>query len=277
MVDDNAWSPPKRRNGIGWIVLSGLLLPAGWIAWLLVALAGYNGVDSSNRSLSAQTIGDVVVTVVCAGVPLTGVVVLLVQRRRDRSVTLVGPVACAVFAVLAAGTLGYPTTGVARSWAADAERRAQPLTELETSRTQTEAEQDLAGVGELAVRALGEDVRSQDVVQVTLECPLSNLQEGTQYMWRWSVPSDPEGEPQTDAERQADQLPADEVERRLAPVREVLREAGLRDADPSGWDIRALGDDWLAEANASVTRASGDVMVETTCLAGGPGNGYVDE
>ncbi|WIB12300.1 hypothetical protein [Curtobacterium sp. MCPF17_052] len=166
---------------------------------------------------------------------------------------------------------------MAKSWAADAERRAQPLTELETSRTQTESEQDLAGVGELAVRALGEDVRSRDVVQVTLECPLSNLQEGTQYMWRWSVPSDPKAEPQTDSERQADRLPADEVERRLAPVRQVFREAGLRDADPYGWDIRALGDDWLAEANATVTRSSGDVMLETTCLAGGPGNGYDDE
>jgi hypothetical protein len=277
MVDDIAWSPPRRRNGIWWIVLSGLLLPAGWIGWLLVALAGYNGVDSSDRSLSAQTIGDVLVMVVCAGVPLTGVVVLLVQRRRDRTVTLVGPVACAVFAVLAAGTLGYPTVGVAKSWAEDAERRAQPLTELETSRTQSEAEQDLAGVGERAVRALGEDVRSRDVVQVTLECPLPNLQQGTQYMWRWSVPSDPEGEPQTDAERKADQLPGDEVERRLAPVRQVFRDAGLRDADQYGWDIRALGDDWLAEANAGVTKTSGDVMLETTCLAGGPGNGYDDE
>jgi hypothetical protein len=167
--------------------------------------------------------------------------------------------------------------GVAKSWAEDAERRAQPLTELETSRTQSEAEQDLAGVGERAVRALGEDVRSRDVVQVTLECPLSNLQQGTQYMWRWSVPSDPEGEPQTDAERKADQLPGDEVERRLAPVRQVFRDAGLRDADQYGWDIRALGDDWLAEANAGVTKTSGDVMLETTCLAGGPGNGYDDE
>jgi hypothetical protein len=277
MVDDIAWSPPRRRNGIWWIVASGLLLPVGWIAWLLVALAGYNGAGNSTHSLAAQTIGDVIVTVVCAGVPLTGVVVMLVQRRRDRSFTLVGPVACAVFAVLAAGTLGYPTTGVAKSWAADAERRAQPLTELETSRTQSQAEQDLAGGGDRAVRALGEDVRSRDVVEVTLECPLSNLQQGTQYTWRWSVPSDPKGEPQTDAMREADQLPGDEVERRLAPVREVFRDAGLRDADPYGWDIRALGDDWLAEANASVTRTSGDVMLETTCLAGGPGDGYGDE
>jgi hypothetical protein len=277
MVDDIAWSPPKRRNGIWWIVVSGLLLPAGWIAWLLVALAGYSGAGNSTHSLAAQTTGSVVVTVVCAGVPLAGVVVLLVQRRRNRSVTLVGPVACAVFAVLAAGTLGYPTVGVAEASAADAERRAQPLTALETSRTQAEAEQELAAVGERAVRALGQDVRPGDVEQFTRGCPLSNLQRGTEYTWRWHVPSDPEDEPQTDAEREADRLPDDEVERRLTPVREVFRDAGLRDAEPYGWDIRALGDDWLAEANAGVTKESGDVMVETTCLAGGPGDGVDDE
>ncbi|PZE80241.1 hypothetical protein [Curtobacterium sp. MCBD17_032] len=277
MVDDNVWSPPRRRNGIRWIVASGVLLPAGWIAWLLVALDGYSGAGNSTHSLAAQTTGSIFVTVVCAGVPLTGVVVLLVQRRRNRSVTLVGPVACAVFAVLAAGTLGYPTVGVAETSAADAERRAQPLTALETSRTQAEAEQDLAAVGERAVRALGEDVRPGDVEQFTRGCPLSNLQRGTEYTWRWQVPSDPEDEQQTDAEREADQLPDDEVDRRLAPVRQVFRDAGLRDTDPHGWHIRALGDDWLAEANASVTKESGDVMVETTCLAGGPGDGYDDE
>ncbi len=72
MVDDVAWSPPRRRNGIWWIVASGLLLPAGWVMWLLVALAGYNGAGNSTHTLSNQTIGSIVVTVVCAGVPLAG-------------------------------------------------------------------------------------------------------------------------------------------------------------------------------------------------------------
>ncbi|PZE62699.1 hypothetical protein DEI83_14920 [Curtobacterium sp. MCBD17_021] len=52
MMDDIAWSPPRRRNGIWWIVASGLLLPAGWIAWLLVALAGYDGAGNSTHSLA---------------------------------------------------------------------------------------------------------------------------------------------------------------------------------------------------------------------------------
>lgn len=277
MVDDVAWSPPRRRNGIWWIVASGLLLPAGWIAWLLVALAGYSGAGNSTHSLAEQTMGSIVVTVVCAGVPLTGVVVLLVQRRRDRSVTLVGPVACAVFAVLAAGTLGYPTAGVARSWTADEERRAQPLTELETSRSQAEAERDLADVGERAVRALGEDLRTGEVGRSTRGCPLSNLEQGTQYTWHWSATSVPEGDRRSDAERAADELPADELERRIAPVREVLRDVGLRDADAYGWDVREVGDGWLQEAYAGVTKVSGDVSIETTCLAGGPGDGYDDE
>ncbi|WIB27538.1 hypothetical protein [Curtobacterium sp. MCSS17_015] len=277
MMDDIAWSPPRRRNGIWWIVASGLLLPAGWIAWLLVALAGYNGAGNSTHSLATQTTRSIVVTAVCAGVPLTGVVVLLVQRRRDRSVTLVGPVACTVFAVLAAGSLGYPTVGVAETLAADADRRAQPLTELETSRTQTEAEHDLAGVGERAVRALSEDLRAGEVGRYTRQCPLSNLQQGTEYTWEWSASSVPDGDPRSDAERKADELPAAEVERRIAPVREVFRDAGLREVDPYGWDVRAIGDDWLREAYAGVTEVSGDVSIETTCLAGGPGDGYDDE
>jgi hypothetical protein len=277
MIDDIAWSPPRRRNGIWWIVASGLLLPAGWIAWLLVALAGYSGAGNSTHSLAAQTAGSIVVTAVCAGFPLIGVTVLLVQRRRDRSVTLVGPVACTVFAVLAAGTLGYPTVGVAESWAADADRRAQPLTELETSRTQAEVEHDLAAVGERAVRALGEDLRAGEVERYTRQCPLSNLQQGTEYTWRWSASSVPEGDPRSEAERKADELPAAEIERRIAPVRDVFRDAGLRDVDPYGWDVRAIGDGWLHEAYAGVTRVSGDVSVETTCFVGGPGDGYDDE
>ncbi|PZF56534.1 hypothetical protein DEJ23_10225 [Curtobacterium sp. MCSS17_008] len=277
MVDDDAWSPPRRRNGIWWIVASGLLLPAGWIAWLLVALAGYNGVDDSDQSLAAQTTGSLVVTLVCAGVPLAGVILLLGQRRRDRSVTLVGPVACAVFVVLAVGTLGYPTARVAQSWAADEHQRAQPPTALETSRTQVQVEQDLAEVGQRAVRALGEDVPAGEVLRYTRECPLSNLQRGTRYTWEWSVTSVPEGEPRSEDEREADELPADEVERRVAPVREVFRDAGLRDADPYGWDVRGLGDGWLAEAYAGVTKVSGDVSLETRCFAGGPGDGIGDD
>lgn len=277
MVDDIAWSPPRRRNGTWWIVASGLLLPVGWVAWLLVALAGYNGVDDSDQSLAAQTAGSIVVTVVCAGVPLAGLVLLLVQRRRDRSVTLVGPVACAVFAVLAAGTLGYPTARVAQSWAADEHRRAQPPTALETSRTQAQAERDLAAIGERSVRALGEDVRAGKVLRSSRECPLSNLQQGTRYTWQWSVTTVPEDQPRSEAEREADELPAAEVEQRVAPVREVFRDAGLRDADPYGWDLRGLGDDWLAEAYAGVSKVSGDVSLETRCFAGGPGDGIVDD
>ncbi len=279
MVDDVAWSPPRRRNGIWWIVASGLLLPAGWIAWLLVALAGYNGAGNSTHTLSNQTIGSIVVTVVCAGVPLTGLVLLLVQRRRDRSVTLVGPIGCAVFVVLAAVTLGYPTTRVAQSWAAEEEQRAQPPTATETSRTPAQAERDLAAVGERAVRAMGGDPETGDVVQFPRGCSLSNLERGTEYTWRWSFPADADAddEPQTEADRKADLLPQDQAEARLAPVREVFLDAGLRDADPLGWDIRAVGDDWLAEGNAGVTRTSGDVMIETTCLAGGPGDGYDDD
>ncbi|MCM3521508.1 hypothetical protein [Curtobacterium sp. P97] len=279
MVDDVAWSPPRRRNGIWWIVASGLLLPAGWIAWLLVALAGYNGAGNSTHTLSGQTGGSIVVTVVCAGVPLTGLVLLLVQRRRDRSVTLVGPIGCAVFVVLAAVTLGYPTTRVAQSWAAEEEQRAQPPTATETSRTPAQAERDLAAVGERAVRAMGGDPETGDVVQFPRGCSLSNLERGTEYTWRWSFPADADAddEPQTEADRKADLLPQDQAEARLAPVREVFLDAGLRDADPLGWDIRAVGDDWLAEGNAGVTRTSGDVMIETTCLAGGPGDGYDDD
>ncbi len=277
MVDDVAWSPPRRRNGIWWIVASGLLLPAGWVMWLLVALAGYNGAGNSTHTLSNQTIGSIVVTVVCAGVPLAGVVVLLVQRRRNRSVTLVGPIACAVFAVLAAVSLGYPTVGIARSWAAEDERRAQPPTAIETSRTQAQAEQDLTAVGERAVRAMGADFGSGEVGQYTAACALSNLDQGTQYRWRWSATSVPEDDPRSEAEREADELPAAELEQRIAPVRDVFRDAGLRDADPLGWDVRGYGDGWLHEAYAGVTEVSGEVDLETTCLAGGPGDGYDED
>lgn len=277
MVDDVAWSPPRRRNGIWWIVASGLLLPAGWVMWLLVALAGYNGAGNSTHTLANQTIGSIVVTVVCAGVPLAGVVVLLVQRRRNRSVTLVGPIACSVFAVLAAVSLGYPTVGIARSWAAEEEQRAQPPTAIETSRTQAQAEQDLTAVGERAVRAMGADFGSGEVGQYTAACPLSNLDQGTQYRWRWSASSVPEDDPRSEAEREADELPAAELEQRIAPVRDVFRDAGLRDADPLGWDVRGYGDGWLHEAYAGVTEVSGEVDLETTCLAGGPGDGYDED
>lgn len=277
MVDDVAWSPPRRRNGIWWIVASGLLLPAGWVMWLLVALAGYNGAGNSTHTLSNQTIGSIIVTVVCAGVPLAGVVVLLVQRRRNRSVTLVGPVACAVFVVLAAVSLGYPTIGIAQAWAEEEQRRAQPLTAIETSRTQAQAEQDLTAVGERAVRAMGADPGSGEIGQYTAACPLSNLDQGTQYRWRWSASSVPEDDPRSEAEREADELPAAELEQRIAPVRAVFRDAGLRDADPLGWDVRGYGDGWLHEAYAGVTRVSGEVDLETTCLAGGPGDGYDED
>ncbi|WP_153001747.1 hypothetical protein [Curtobacterium oceanosedimentum] len=276
MVDDVAWSPPRRRNGIWWIVASGLLLPAGWVAWLLVALAGYNGAGMSTHSLAGQTIGSAVVTVVCVGVPLAGMVLLLVQRRRDRAVTLVGPVGCAVFVVLAAVSLGYPTVRVAQAWAEEEEQRAQPPTALETSRTEAQAEQDLADVGQRAVTALGAELGSGEVGRYTRACSLSNLAQGTRYTWEWSASSVPEGEPRSDAERAADELPAAELEQRIAPVREVFRDAGLRDADPLGWNVRGYGDGWLHEAFAGVTKVSGDVSLETTCLAGGPGDG-VDE
>ncbi len=277
MVDDVAWSPPRRRNGIWWIVASGLLLPAGWVMWLLVALAGYNGAGNSTHTLSNQTIGSIVVTVVCAGVPLAGVVVLLVQRRRNRLVTLVGPIACAVFAVLAAVSLGYPTVGIAQSWAAEEKQRAQPPTAIETSRTQAQAEQDLTAVGERAVRAMGADFGTGEVGQYTAACALSNLDQGTQYRWRWSASSVPEDDPRSEAEREADELPAAELEQRIAPVRDVFRDAGLRDADPLGWDVRGYGDGWLHEAYAGVTRVSGEVDLETSCLAGGPGDGYDED
>lgn len=277
MVDDVAWSPPRRRNGIWWIVASGLLLPAGWVMWLLVALAGYNGAGNSTHTLSNQTIGSIIVTVVCAGVPLAGLVLLLVQRRRNRSVTLVGPVACAVFVVLAAVSLGYPTIGIAQAWAEEEQQRAQPLTPLETSRTQAQAEQDLTAVGERAVRAMGADPGSGEIGQYTAACPLSNLDQGTQYRWRWSASSVPEDDPRSEAEREADELPAAELEQRIAPVREVFRDAGLRDADPLGWDVRGYGDGWLHEAYAGVTRVSGEVDLETSCLAGGPGDGYDED
>lgn len=277
MDDDIAGVPPKRHNGIGWIVASGLLLPAGWVSWLLVALAGYSGTGDSHRSLAAQTIGSAVATLVCAGVPIAGTVLLLRRRRRDRSVTLVGPVGCIVFAVVAAGTLGYPTARVAQSWAADEHRRAQPLTALETSRTQAQAEADLADVGERAVRALGEDVGAGKPHLSTRDCSLSNLQQGTEYWWDWSVTSVPADDPRSEAEQEADELPAAEVERRMAPVREVFRDAGLREADPYDWDLRTLGDGWLTEAYAAVTEVSADVSLETTCFAGGPGDGIDDE
>ncbi len=277
MVDDVAWSPPRRRNGIWWIVASGLLLPAGWVMWLLVALAGYNGAGNSTHTLSNQTIGSIIVTVVCAGVPLAGLVLLLVQRRRNRSVTLVGPVACAVFVVLAAVSLGYPTIGIAQAWAEEEQQRAQTLTPLETSRTQAQAEQDLTAVGERAVRAMGADPGSGEIGQYTAACPLSNLDQGTQYRWRWSASSVPEDDPRSEAEREADELPAAELEQRIAPVRAVFRDAGLRDADPLGWDVRGYGDGWLHEAYAGVTRVSGEVDLETTCLAGGPGDGYDED
>ncbi|MET3451227.1 hypothetical protein [Curtobacterium sp. 1544] len=276
MTQDMGRSPTRRRrHGVWWIVASGLLLPAGWIAWLLVALAGYNGVDDSDRSLAGQTTGSAFVTLVCAGVPLTGAILLLVRRRRDRSVTLVGPVGCIVLTCLAAGSLGYPTVRVAQSWAADAHRRAQPLTALETSRTQSEAERDLADVGTRAVEALGEDVRAGQVDRYTRGCPLSNLQQGTEYRWVWSVrsgSSDGSG-PDTDESDAKPSGDAAEIERRTAPVREVFRRAGLRDADPYGWDLRAIGGGWLREAYADTTKASGAVTVETTCFAGGPGDG----
>lgn len=273
-MDDVVSTPPRRRSGIWWIVASSVLLPGGWVAWLLVALAG-----NSARSLAAQTTGSIVVTVVCVGLPLAAVGLLLVQRRRDPSVTLVGPVTCAVIAVLAAVTLGYPTVGVAKHWAADAERRAQPLTALETSRSEAQAEQDVADLGERAVRALGEDPSAGDVRRFPRACPLSNLAQGTKCTWRWTMQpaSDDEDEPQTQADRTADLLPQDEVGRRLAPVREVFRDAGLRDAEPLGWDIRATGDDRIEEGNASVTRTTADVMVETLCFARGPGDGEVEE
>lgn len=280
MVDDVAWSPPRRRNGIWWIVASGLLLPVGWIALLFLALAGYNGAGYSSHSLTAQLTGSIVVMVVCAGIPLAGVVLLLVQRRRDRSVTLVGPVGCAVFVIVAAVSLGYPTVEVAKRWAADAERRAQPPTAIETSRSQAEAEQDLADVGERAVRAMDADLGDGDVEQFSAECSLSNLERGTKYTWGWSMSAHgDDDEPQTEADARADRLPQDEAERRMAPVQEVFLDAGLSDAEPLGWDIRVLwdGSGWLSEGNAGASRTTGYVMIETICLAGGPGDGYDDD
>ena len=273
MDEDIAWAPPERDNGIGWIVLSGLLLPVGWIVWLFLAFDAALRSEATRPSLAAQTVGDGIITFICAGTPLAGAVLLLLRRRRDRSVTLVGPVACFVFAILGVGTVGTATVVLAVEWADDVHRRAQPLTALETKRTPAQAEQELSAVGERVVRALGADVSEGEANPYTRACALSNLQRGTAYTWQWDDAPEPDDEAQPDADASARRLSTAEVDRRTAAAQDALRNAGMRKVDLWGSAVRLVGDGWLSESTISVSEGASLVTVETTCLAGGPGDG----
>ena len=268
MVDDIAWSPPQRRNGTGWIVLSGLLLPAGWIAWGLMLFSEQTGVTADQPTLPAQIVARTVTAVVCAGVPLVGAVRLLVARRGDSSVTLVGPVACVVFALIAVGTIGTSAVGRAVELSDVAHRRAQPPTARETSRTQEQAQADLTALGERTVTALGESTADGEVETLSQECGLSNLTRGTEYSWVWTrgtVGSTLAGiDPQP--------LPAQALGARLAAAQSVLEQAGLRAADTSDGSIVSSGAGWAEHGSVQADPDSRSVSITTTCLVGGPGD-----
>lgn len=255
------------NNGVGWIVVSGLLLPAGWLAWLMLALAGDFGPEDQRPGLGAQTVTSVVITLVTAGVPAAVAVVLLLRRRTDRSVTWVGPVACLVIAVLGLGTTGFATVNVGRQWHADTQRRAAPLTALETSRTPDQAAQDLRALGERSVSALGGDLAAGDVDAWEDSCALSNLQRGTCRHWDWSWSSVPEDVPQGTADEEASHLPADEVVARTAGVRALLEDAGLHGEDPLDTGLTLRGDGWLQQGWVRLTSTDQVVGLESTCLA----------
>jgi hypothetical protein len=273
MDEDIGWSPPERHDGIGWIVLSGLVLPVGWIVWLYLAFDAALRSEVTRPTLAAQTVGDGIITFICAGTPLAGAILLLLRRRRDRSVTMVGPVACIVFALLGFGTVGTATVVLAGEWANDVHRRAQPLTPLETRLTPAQAEQDLSAVGERAVRALGAEVSDGEANPYTRECVLSNLHRGTEYIWQWDDTPEPDDEQGPDAGASARSLSAAEVDRRTAAAQDVLVDAGLGKANLDGDTVRLIGNGWLSESTISVSERSSLVTVETTCLAGGPGDG----
>lgn len=254
------------NNGVGWIVVSGLLLPAGWFAWLMLALAGDFGPEEQRPGLAAQTGTSVVITLITAGIPAAVGVVLLIRRRTDRSITWVGPVACLVIAVLGLGTTGFATVSLGRQWHADSQQRAAPLTALETSRTPDQAARDLKTLGKRSVEALGGDFAAGDVGAWQDSCPLSNLQRGTTSHWHWGWSSVPDDVPQGKADEEASHLPEDQVVARTAAIRALLEDAGLT-AEPLDTGLILNSRGWLQQATVRVTSTEQGVGLDTVCLA----------
>lgn len=260
MGDEAAEAPPVRRDGVGWISVSAVLLPVGWFSWLFVETVGDFGPGSTRPSLATRTISDAVITLVCVGTPVVGAILLSLRRRRDRSTTLVGPTVCIVIAAMGLFSVGYSTLTVAQDWASDVRERAQPPTALETSRTPARAAADLRAVGERAVRASGAVPRDDDVTTSTRGCSTSNRDLGTSYLWSGSSAKDV-----------ADRLPREEIESRTAAARAVLERAGLGDDEPWTDGVRLNGDGWLRTGIVTATAVDRSVFLETACFEGGPG------
>ncbi len=258
----------RGRGGVGWVVTSAVVLVAGTFAWVVLSVVGDFGPGQTRPSLGARALGSVVIAVVTIGFPTAVGVVHLTQRRRGAAIRLGAPIACLVIAVLGIWTVGFASTGVVVDWASDHHRRAQPLSAVETSRTQAQAARDLDTIGAAAVGALGADLADEQVLRSSSACPLSNEEWGAQQTWEWRTSTIPEGVARTDEELDASLLGRQEVARRTAAARAVLEDAGLTQESVADRSATFTGKRWLDSGYLEVTTTDTDVTLQTRCLAG---------
>lgn len=255
----------RPRVGVWWIVLSAVLLPAGWLGWISILLAASFGPEEERPSPGDQLAWSVTLTVLTAGIPLAIAVTYLVWRSRGRAVSWATPVACLVFAAAALLTTGFGTTVYIGQYRDDVERRAQPLTSVETSHSPNEVDRDIQRLGEDALTAVGADVTEYGQDLEREPCRLSNTEWGTKTTWSWPSSEDTYYDDPVDAD--TDRVDPAEAASRTEDAAALLEDEGLT-IETTADGVDASGDGWISEASVSLTKTTTSVWVETTCLAG---------
>jgi hypothetical protein len=269
MGDEGSSTPGgrrKRRDGVVWIVVSGLLLPASWLGWLLSAVAQSTGPMNERTTIAQKAVGDIWLVVMAAGIPFGLAVWLFVRGRIDHRTTWVGPVGCLVIAVLALGTTGVAAHSSVQRWHEDRTARAQPLTSLEVSRTPAQAAEELGTIGRSTVRALDADPAVGHVYERAEPCQLSNRHAGRYRVFQY-VPPPPDDSGSPSARATPAEIGAAAVTERTRAAVGELAHQGLTPGEPDDRRIHLSGDGWLASADVTVDATVASVWIETTCLA----------
>ncbi|MFS0730046.1 hypothetical protein ABC270_08210 [Curtobacterium sp. 1P10AnD] len=177
-------SPPKRDDGVPWIMGSALGLFIGWV-FALGAMANSSlGVSDDRLSNEEVLAWFTAATVLALGPPAIGCVVLSRRRRRSGGVTWTGFVACAILFSFGSVTLLWPTIDQARSAITTAVKRAQPPTALERSRTLAEAKAEVAETATEAFASIDRTILEDSRTLRSDDCTLSNLGPGERAVFQ---------------------------------------------------------------------------------------------
>ncbi|WIE64454.1 hypothetical protein DEI99_014655 [Curtobacterium sp. MCLR17_036] len=187
MFDDDGHAPPDGGRSSGpWIAGSIVALLTGWFLAFVTVLSTAMPYDQWPDD--GRLVLLVIAFVIGAGVPFVGILVLRRDRPGEPEDGSPGLVACVLAFGLGALTLGPLLLVQGAAIAGAAVERAQPPTDVESSRTVSQAQDELRVLGDRVVASMGRDSTAPPAEVETDSCGLDNHSPGTmvRYWWRLS-------------------------------------------------------------------------------------------